>query len=152
MLILLIEKLRILTEWSSQEMNATIEDERLSQFLKEYGNAFSTPSKRAVFLEGVLTKYLMDIQFANRRSTPFREKLYGLRLDERRVKRLLPEIIQKLREYKVAYSPLEKAIAETFIDAENSGWKLTNDETSYFFTLGMTLAPIFKVTKEKVDE
>ena len=68
------------------------------------------------------------------------------------MKRLLPEIIQKLREYKVAYSPLEKAIAETFIDAENSGWKLTNDETSYFFTLGMTLAPIFKVTKEKVDE
>jgi CRISPR-associated protein Csh1 len=152
MLILLIEKLRILTEWSSQEMNATIEDERLSQFLKEYGNAFSTPSKRAVFLEGVLTKYLMDIQFANRRSTPFREKLYGLRLDERRVKRLLPEIIQKLREYKVAYSRLEKAIAEMFIDAENSGWKLTNDETSYFFTLGMTLAPIFKVTEEKVDE
>ena len=152
MLILLIEKLDILTEWSSQEMNATIEDEQLSQFLKKYGNAFSTPSKRAVFLEGVLTKYLMDIQFANRGSTPFREKLYGLRLDERRVKRLLPEIIQKLREYKVAYSRLEKAIAETFIDAENSGWKLTNDETSYFFTLGMTLAPIFKITEEKVDE
>jgi CRISPR-associated protein Csh1 len=152
MLVLLIDKLGIATDWSNQEMKSTIEDERLAQFFKEYGNAFGTPSKRAVFLEGVLTKYLMAIQFANRRSTPFREKLYGLRLDERRVKRLLPEIIQKLREYKVAYSPLEKAIAEMFIEAENSGWKLTNDETSYFFTLGMTLAPIFKVTEEKVDE
>lgn len=152
MLVLLIDKLGIATDWSNQEMKSTIEDERLAQFFKEYGNAFGTPSKRAVFLEGVLTEYLMAIQFANRRSTPFREKLYGLRLDERRVKRLLPEIIQKLREYKVAYSPLEKAIAEMFIEAENSGWKLTNDETSYFFTLGMTLAPIFKVTEEKVDE
>lgn len=152
MLILLIDKLGMLDEWGNQEMNARIEDDLFSQFFKEYENAFNTPSKRAAFLGGVLAKYLLDVQFANRGSTPFREKLFGLRLDERRVKNLFRETIQKLREYKVAYTSLEKGTAKMFIDAENSGWKLTNDETSYFFTLGMTLAPIFKVTEEKVDE
>jgi len=152
LIILLLEKLGILDEWENQEMNTKIEDDRFSRFFKEYENAFNTSSKRATFLEGVLAKYVLDVQFANRHSMPFREKLFGLRLDERRVKALFPEVIQKLREYKVAYTPVEKASAEMFISAENSGWNISNEETSYFFTLGMTLAPIFKVTEEKVDE
>jgi CRISPR-associated protein Csh1 len=152
MLLLLIAKLGILDEGDNQEMNVPSEDDRFSQFFKEYQNAFNTSSKRAVFLEGVLVKYLLDIQFAKLESTPFRDKLFGLRLGERRVKKLLPEIIQKLREYKTAYTHLEKATAQMFIDAENRGWNLTNEETSYFFILGMTLAPTFKVNEEKVDE
>jgi CRISPR-associated protein Csh1 len=133
-------------------MDTQKEDTLFSQFFEEYENAFNTPSKRAAFLEGVLTKYLLDVQFANRGSTPFREKLFGLRLDERRVKSLFPETIQKLREYKVAYTDLEKATAKVLVDSENKGWNLTSEETSYFFALGMTLAPIFKVTEEKLEE
>jgi CRISPR-associated protein Csh1 len=67
-----------------------------------------------------------------------------LKLDEKRVKRLFPEIIEKLREYDVAYTSMENLAAKAFVAAENHGWRLTNDELSYFFTLGMTLAPIFK--------
>jgi CRISPR-associated protein Csh1 len=154
MLVLLTSKLELLPDWGEEEMNSTAdnEDRKITQFFAEYKNAFNTSSKRAVFLEGIMTKYLMDIQFANRRSTPFRDKLYGLKLDERRVKKLLPEIIEKLREYKMAYSMLEKLTAEAFLDSENKGWNLTTDETSYFFALGMTLAPIFKTKVEKVNE
>jgi CRISPR-associated protein Csh1 len=152
MLILLLDKLELWNEWSNQVMDTQKEDTLFSQFFEEYENAFNTPSKRAAFLEGVLTKYLLDVQFANRGSTPFREKLFGLRLDERRVKSLFPETIQKLREYKVAYTDLEKATAKVLVDSENKGWNLTSEETSYFFALGMTLAPIFKVTEEKLEE
>lgn len=152
MLILLIEKLGILDGWGKEKMNTHIENDHFSRFFKEYENAFNTPSKRAAFLEGVLAKYLLSVQFANRGSMPFKEKLFGLRLDERRIKNLFSETIEKLREYKVAYTSLEEMTAGMFVDAENKGWNLTNEETSYFFTLGLTLAPIFKVNGEKTDE
>jgi len=153
MLVLLTSKLELLPDWGEVEMSSTTDNEdKITRFFTEYQNAFNSPCKRAVFLEGIMTKYLMDIQFANRRSTPFRDKLYGLKLDERRVKKLLPEIIEKLREYGMAYSALEKVTAEAFIDSENKGWNLTIDEISYFFALGMTLAPIFKTKEEKVNE
>ncbi len=152
MIILLLDKLKILDEWGTQTVTGKIEDDRFSKFFEDYGNAFNTPGKQAAFLEGVLAKYLLDVQFANRGSMPFREKLFGLRLDEHRVKSLFPEAIQKLREYKVAYTTLEKTTAKALVEAENNGWHLTSEETSYFFALGMTLAPIFKVTEEKLDE
>jgi CRISPR-associated protein Cas8b/Csh1 subtype I-B len=86
----------------------------------------------------------MDVQYANRQSSPFSDKLYGLRIDERRAKKLFPEIIEKLREYKMAYPSLEAATSKALLEAENKGWNLAADEVSYFFTLGMILAPIFK--------
>lgn len=147
--VLLTRKLEILRDWGEEAMQpiATRDDDKMFTFFDQYKTAFNSASKQAVFLEGVMTRFLMDIQYANRQSTPFRDRLYGLKIDEKRAKKLFPEIIEKLREYKAAYPSLEGTTSKAFVEAENQGWNLTMDEVSYFFTLGMILAPIFK-TKE----
>ncbi|MCJ7631185.1 TIGR02556 family CRISPR-associated protein [Candidatus Bathyarchaeota archaeon] len=152
-LILLLHKLMIADE-SEEELpkkEAEKKDERFTNYFKEYSEAFNTPEKKAVFLEGLLAKNLLDVQYANRKSTPFREKLYGLKLDEGRVRKLFPDIIEKLREYKVAYTTLEQETAKAFVEAEQMGWKLSNDEISYFFSLGMVIAPVFKIKSVEDD-
>jgi CRISPR-associated protein Csh1 len=149
LLVLLTRKLKILRDWGEEEMQPipTRDDDKMFTFFAQYKTAFNSASKQAVFLEGVMARFLMDIQYANRQSTPFRDRLYGLKIDEKRAKKLFPEIIEKLREYKATYTSLEEATSKAFVEAENQGWNLTSDEVSYFFTLGMILAPIFK-TKE----
>ncbi|MBC7081363.1 MAG: hypothetical protein H5T44_03875 [Thermoplasmatales archaeon] len=126
--------------------------ESVKKFLDEYSVAFDAPAKKAVFLTGVLTKFLLDIQYVNRGSTPFRTKLHGLKLDEIRVKKLLPEIIEKLREYKSGYPWLEEITSQYLIEADNSGWNLSKDEISYYFTLGLNLGGIFKEKEENNEE
>lgn len=122
----------------------TSEPAIIKEFFENHETAFNSYSKRAVFLEGVLTKYLMDIQYAQRKSTPFRSKLYGLKLDERKMRKLLPQIIEKLREYKIAYSNLEQLTSEYLLKTEENGWDISKDEISYYFTLGLNLSGIFK--------
>jgi hypothetical protein len=44
------------------------EPSEIKKFFENYEMAFNSYSKRAAFLEGVLAKYLMDIQLAQRGS------------------------------------------------------------------------------------
>jgi len=120
------------------------ETESIKSFLEDYEEAFKTPDKKAVFLIGILTKFLLDVQYTNRGSTPFRSKMYSLKLNQRRLKRLFPEIVEKLREYNVSYPRLEKHISEVLVEVENSGWNLSKDEISYYFALGLCLGGTFK--------
>lgn len=127
--------------------------EKLSteQFFSENQAFFDPdqPAKRAIFLEGILTQKLLNIQYRKRKSTPFRSKLHGLKLDERLVRRLLPEIQNKLEEYdKNYYYELEKQISYYFIQA-GEGWKIPNDEISFYFVLGMNL---HNITKKRDEE
>lgn len=116
----------------------------VNDFLKEYKMAFDTPDKKASFLVGVLAKLLLDVQYANRKSTPFRSKLYGLKLNERRLKKIFPETVEKLREYKVIYPRLQEYVSEVLVEAENNGWNLSHDEISFYFALGVNLGGVFK--------
>lgn len=116
----------------------------VDDFLKEYEMAFNTPDKKASFLVGVLAKRLLDVQYANRKSTPFRSRLYGLKLNERRLKKIFPETVEKLKEYDVIYPRLHEYISEALVKAENNGWNLSNDEISYYFALGVNLGGVFK--------
>ena len=103
--------------------------------------------KKGVFLEGVLAKKLLNIQYQERGATPFRSRLNGLKIDEKVAKRLLPEIINKLEEYnKNYYVKLEEAIGEYFIHSDFA--KYSVDELSYYFTLGLVLAKHFKFENE----
>lgn len=122
--------------------------DNVKKFLEDYREAFDKPDKKAVFLEGVLAKFLSDVQYASRGSTPFRAKLHGLKLDEIKIKKMLPEIVEKLREYERGYYWLEELVSKYLIEADNSGWSLSKDEISYYFALGFTLGRIFK---EKED-
>lgn len=122
--------------------------ERVELFFNKFSNFFNSNLKKAIFLEGVLTQYLLNIQYQERKSTPFRVKLKGLKLDEKQIKKLLPEIQNKLEEYgKNYYRDLESIISNYFVLSGND-WSLTNNEISFYFTLGMNLSNLFKKEKE----
>ena len=101
---------------------------KVNEFFDEFSNALNTNAKKAVFLEGVLTRFLLDIQSQERGSTPFRSKLRGLRLDEMKVKNLFPDITEKLRQYDAPYYQwLEEMISQYFIAADNEGWDISKN-------------------------
>lgn len=118
--------------------------EKIKDFLESHNVAFDKPDKKAAFLLGVLTKFLLDVQLAARKSTPFRSKLSGLKLDENKLKRLFPEVIEKLEEYHVSYPEIEEYASKTLVEAENHRWRLSKNEISYYFALGLNLGGIFK--------
>lgn len=134
------------------ELEPRKEAERVENFFKQFEYAFTAADKKAVFLEGVLTKFLLDIQYVERGSTPFRSKLSGLKLDERKIKRLLPDVVEKLREYKAGYPWLEELISKYLVMADNNGWHLSKDEISYYFALGLNLGGIFKAKEKEGGE
>ncbi len=131
----------------AQEREGEEIKERVELFFDKFSNFFNSNAKKAIFLEGVLSQYLLNIQYQERKATPFRVKLKGLKLDEKQVKKLLPEIQNKLEEYgKNYYRDLESIISNYFVSSGND-WNVTNNEISFYFVLGMNLSDVFK--KEK---
>lgn len=141
------------------EENKEIEkeiDTRIDCFLSDFEDFFNNDAKKAVFFEGVLTQFLLNIQYARRKSTPFLSKLKGLNLDKKYLsEKLLREIKQKLWEYDaytykgVKLDHLQSIISKYFLSAGNN-WNVSNDEISYYFVLGMNLSYLFK-KEEKND-
>jgi CRISPR-associated protein Csh1 len=115
----------------------------IEKFLEDYSAALDTPEKTAAFLEGVLVRKLLDIQYAQRNSTPFRSKLRGLRLDVDKLKSLLGEIENKLAAYDRGYPSLMSLTSNYMLEAESKGWDISRNELTYFFTLGMNLGRAF---------
>ena len=109
-----------------------------------------SPSKKATFLLGGLTRKLMNKQYKELGSTPFYNKLWGLSLDQKKIHKLYPMVINKLQEYNAGYMmDLEKEISKNLVESEKD-WNLNRDEISYYFVLGFTL-PYFD-RNEKEDE
>jgi len=127
--------------------------QKLQAIFDSFPEFFNIKSKRAVFTVGALAQLLLNIQYTERGATPFRAKLQGLRLDQRKVSALLPEIQNKFEEYnKNYYRGLEKLASEYLIQVGND-WGLSKDEVSFYFVLGMNLASCLKQSKEvKNDE
>ncbi|MDY0128969.1 MAG: TIGR02556 family CRISPR-associated protein [Methanosarcina vacuolata] len=126
-------------------------EERTNVIFSEFEHFFNTDAKKAIFLEGTLVQYLLNIQKFQRGSAPFRTKLRGLNLDERYIKRLFPEIINKLEEYDANYyKELEYLISKYMIQSGNN-WKMSNDEISFYFVLGMNLSNLLKSPKPEKE-
>jgi len=128
-------------------------ESKVKQFFEEYG--FHNPAKRAAFSVGMLVDYLLWVQRSERGSgygeEPFWSNLYGLVLDDKKVKRLYPKAIGKLRQYRKGYPALEEVASKYLAEAEQD-WNISNDETSYYFALGMTLRRLFSKNKEEKKE
>jgi CRISPR-associated protein Csh1 len=119
------------------------------EIFEQYADFFDSDAKKAVFLEGALAQLLLDIQYQERKATPFRTKLHGLNLDRRSVAALFPKIQNKLEEYgKNYYRGLEQLVSQHMVQAGEE-WKMSKDEISFYFTLGMNLAYLFKAKKEE---
>ncbi|TFH47031.1 MAG: TIGR02556 family CRISPR-associated protein, partial [ANME-2 cluster archaeon] len=127
-------------------------DEKVNKMFAEFPDFFGEPAKRAVFLEGGLAQLLLNIQHQERGAQPFRTKLHGLKLDEKLVKRLLPEMQNKLEEYnKNYYQGLEALISKYMVKA-GDGWNISKDEISFYFVLGMNLHYLLKSNSNKENE
>lgn len=134
-----------------EELEALPLEERVERFFEANKEFFESDAKKATFLEGVLAQKLLNIQWMEKRARPFYSKLHGLKMNEALIKRLLPEIQNKLEEYdKNYYRDLEEIIAKHFV-LSGQRWKETDDELSFYFVLGMNLHSIFKVKKEEEE-
>ncbi len=127
--------------------------EKAEGFFRNFSETFLTSVHKVVFFLGTLTQKLLNIQYQERGTTPFRKNLKGLKMSEKDFKALLPKIQNKLEEYgKNYYRSLESLIAEYFLEAGNN-WKITIDELNFYFVLGMNLEDevdkALGLTKEK---
>ncbi|MBF0378411.1 MAG: TIGR02556 family CRISPR-associated protein [Desulfamplus sp.] len=133
------------------EKEVVVED-KYQKFFEEHSDFFDCSSKKAVFLEGVLCQNLLSIQRRKRNATPFRKKLNGLKMNPKVIRKLLPEMIEKLEQYEENYlslKTLEEAISTLLLDSKLE--KLSNDELSFYFVMGMNLSRVFYTPKEEND-
>lgn len=138
-------------ELSIEHLEGLPLEQKIKSFFQSNEAFFTSNAKKAAFLEGVLAQFLLNNQLQKREATPFRDKLHGLRMNEALIKRLLPEIQNKLEEYKRNYyRELEEIIARYFI-LSGENWKESNDELSFYFVLGMDTHKLFKDVKEDED-
>jgi len=139
----------LLSDMEPKENNGY--EARTNVIFSEFEHFFNTDAKKAIFLEGALVQYLLNIQKFQRGSAPFRTKLRGLNLDERYVKRIFPETINKLEEYDANYyKELEYLVSKYMIQSGNN-WKMSNDEISFYFVLGMNLSNLLKPPKPEKE-
>lgn len=125
-------------------------DEKVALFFESFQDFFKTDAHKGVFLLGVLTRFLLNIQSHERNSTPFRSRLKGLKMDSRDLVGLLPMIIEKLEQYqKNYYLPLETLISKYMVSAgDHNAWAFPLDELNYIFVLGMNLSDYFNYFKK----
>ncbi|MBM7624056.1 TIGR02556 family CRISPR-associated protein [Sporohalobacter salinus] len=148
MILKFLKKLNLLSETGKEEIEVAGAErayrERIEDFLDQHSDVLDSNVKRMVFLEGVLAQKLLNIQKQERDgATPFRARLNGLKLNEKIVKRIYSEIINKLEEYdKNYYKQLEEMIADYIL--ESSFEEVSNNELSFYFVTGMNQANKFQ--------
>jgi CRISPR-associated protein Csh1 len=132
-----------------------MDEERLfDPVFKRFSPTFDHPVKKGLFLLGALTQMLLNIQYSQRESTPFRKQLKSLKMEEKDFKGLLPKVINKLQEYD-AFDKGKQKIAEEasyYLLQAGDNWKLSNDELNFYFVCGMNLLPeITSIVYEKTN-
>ncbi len=140
-----------------------LEDNRIIDLVMKFFNTnkyFDSPAKKGAFLAGMLARRVTYEQYKSLKSEPFYEKLYSLRLDLRKVRRLVTESMAKLREYN---SPQNKALtnnvkaiealATYFLSQTSPNEKITNDDISFSFATGLALGTsLFVKAGEKIEK
>ncbi len=156
MLLHFLNNLGILNRQKREEEKNNMTDSRnelIESFFKEHKEFFGSSDQKAVFLTGVLTQYLLDIQGHDRKAQPFRKRLKGLKMDMKDVCRVFSEAQNKLEEYKKNYyRDLEKIISSYFILFNPDKSLLSKDEINFYFVMGMNLASEFKTKKEETTD
>ncbi len=125
--------------------------EKVEKFFKENEGTFYNAQAKSSFLLGVLTKNLLNIQYNERGANPFIKRLKNLTMNERDIKSLYPQIINKLEEYDSNYYQQLEEIISAYLTLSGTNWKISVDEINYYFVLGLTLykLDIFKLQKEE---
>ena len=127
-------------------------EEKTDLFFLNFKEFFENDAHSSIFLIGVLAQFLLNIQKDKRNATPFRSRLKGLKMNSRDISVLLPEIIEKIEQYKKQYNIhyQYKGIADLaskyLISSGNfRNWNIPVDEMNFIFVLGMNLSQYFKI-------
>lgn len=125
-------------------------EDKVILFFDKFSDFFIGDEHRGIFLMGVLTQFLLNIQWQERGAYPFRSRLRGLKMDAGDISHLLPEIIEKLEQYGANYyKPLENLISKLLVSAGSPNhWKMSVDEMNFIFVLGMNLSQSFKIQSD----
>lgn len=120
---------------------AVMEESVFDGVFDRYGGSFKTPAKRGIFLLGALTQLLLNKQWSDRKAKPFMKKLKGLKMSEKDLKALLPDVQNKLEEYDSFDKGKRKIATEAskYILEAGEAWKMPVDEINFYFACGMNL-------------
>jgi len=133
---LFFENLGLIT-FEEEDMEKSIFD----SIFERFGRSFANPVRRGIFLLGVLTQLLLNKQWSDRGTKPFMKKLKGLKMDEKDIKALLPDVQNKLEEYD-SFDKSKRMIASEaskYLLEAGDGWKMPADEINFYFACGMNL-------------
>jgi CRISPR-associated protein Csh1 len=120
----------------------------MDEFIEQHKSLLNSDYAEGIFMLGCLVKKLLNIQYANLKSTPFNKRLNNLIVDNKEVQRIFRETKSKLIEYRVSYPVLEAKIFNALSD-QNETAKLTRDKISYLFTGGLVMEDEFKKEAER---
>jgi len=136
---LFLEKLKIINFEEDKSMNQTI----FEDIFQKYSKSLNYPAKKGIFLLGTLAQLLLNKQWEVRKAKPFMKKLKGLKMEERDIKALLPEIQNKFEEYDNSFDKgkqlIAREVSKLLLEAGDN-WKMSVDEINYYFSCGMNLS------------
>ncbi|MBI3271912.1 MAG: hypothetical protein HYZ53_23165 [Planctomycetes bacterium] len=115
-------------------------DGPVDRFFAAHPAFFNRPEKRVAFLTGCVAADVAYVQYKNLRSQPFLRKVHGMRLDAGRLKRILSDAKLKLLQYKAAGLSADTMthLSEGWL-ATGDRWQISDDETTFYFVLGLNL-------------
>jgi CRISPR-associated protein Csh1 len=151
----IINKLGLLNKRIDGEVKKVIEKTEKNKmylnFFEEHIENFDTDLRRGIFLQGIMVQKLLNLP-EQQGSKAFYSRLNSLKMNEKIIKRIYSEVIDKLIQYKKRhyYLELEKLIGSYFVSADFKG--MSRDEMSYYFVLGMNLAGEFKSIEGENNE
>jgi len=151
MFTLFLEKLKMLTFNMEEIMCQSIFD----SLFEKYGNSLNTSAKRGIFLVGALAQMLLNKQYSIRESKPFLKKLKSLKMNEKDIKALLPQIQNKFEDYD-AFDKGKRIVAKeaaNYLLQSGENWMISVDEINYYFACGMNLADeVAQIVYENKEE
>ena len=143
MLLDFYQTLSIISPQKGKPMNTNLsEKSSYGKFLDLNPDFFGTPEKRVAFLTGALARSVMNAQSKKLGSTPFSKKFRGMRINKDSLKKLLADSQEKLRAYDADNFSSNRNLIELICEqwvACGDKFSLTQDETTFLFTVGMTL-------------
>ena len=134
--------------WEKENYNS--QTEMFEDFFAKNFDFFDLPSKKGLFMVGFLAAKLLNWQALKENGRkPFIPKLKGLKLNKTEIKRLLPEIQNKLIEYDADFYHEAQTLVATYLVEAGENWGINDLDVPFYFSLGLNMASLFKLGNKK---
>jgi len=127
-------------------MQLVIPDSSYGEYIKEHSEFFRRPEIVATFLTGCYASVVASVQYKERGATPFTKKFIGRLLTKQQLQSIYREGHAKLTQYrKLAYvikkegKGLDPDLANSWVVC-GENWNISDDEATFAFTIGYSLA------------